>query len=501
MDRRTTLRLSVVLNVLLLLSSPLYVIFRQTAFKELEVVDKSDSFRFSEELAQVPSTPPNPVFECGMGEAGPIGRRLTEELGDVAMRRSVAYSGSNHRLRRTLAKMRAGEPFSMGVIGGSVSAGHGMDRSKEYMQSIMHQVLFDYLNSKFPSAQPAVDGRHTKNSNRNVYWNGAQRARGSDYFSFCASLHLNTDVDLVIVELAVNDRLDPVNIKHFENLMRYLLQLPSQPAVLVVNTFALMFWAIATGGDLNFGNAQYYDLPVVSARNVVLPSVLQNYTRLGQVFNTDDWKPMKPDLSNADLRHFGKEMHIITGELMISYIESQLCEMDRLEYRRPDATSNELYPVDPIPRLRLQDKYEYDAKDFPKLEPKCATTNSDEFPLVPVKQDGWRPWAWKGKKKYLIADRVGATITFEFTTVVGVASLYYLRSWEFPLGKLRCWVDGIQGTAQVSNGRWDKRMNIGDTTEWSGLTPGSHTLDCEIIASTDDPTGKHEFRLISLMTL
>jgi hypothetical protein len=85
--------------------------------------------------------------------------------------------------------------------------------------------------------------------------------------------------------------------------------------------------------------------------------------------------------------------------------------------------------------------------------------------------------------------------------VLGIATLYFLRSWEFPLGQLKCWVDDDLATAKVSSGRWAQKMNIGQSTMWAGLSEGKHMLNCEIIQATDDPSGGHEFRLMSLMTM
>lgn len=152
--------------------------------------------------------------------------KISDENSEAAMSRGIAYAGeyeyavhaacmlaasssvralmegSNNRLRRVLAKMRAGEPFSMGVVGGSVSAGHGLHGTKDDESLIMHNVLFDHLDKLFPSRQQAAKGPgHLKDGVRNVYYNGAEPARGSDYFSMCQQLHLAPDVDLVVVEL------------------------------------------------------------------------------------------------------------------------------------------------------------------------------------------------------------------------------------------------------------------------------------------------------------
>jgi hypothetical protein len=40
--------------------------------------------------------------------------------------RSVAYAGTNRRIRRFLEKVHSGDKFTVGVIGGSVSQGHGL---------------------------------------------------------------------------------------------------------------------------------------------------------------------------------------------------------------------------------------------------------------------------------------------------------------------------------------------------------------------------------------
>lgn len=127
--------------------------------------------------------------------------------------RSLAYIGSNGRLRRVLAKIRRGEPFNVGVIGGSgmylraltltlVSKGHGI-RSLDapYDPINMHRIVFDWMDKQFPGEQPAVLRDSGKPVGANGFMNGAQGGIGSDYFSMCFSEHISEDIDLVLVEL------------------------------------------------------------------------------------------------------------------------------------------------------------------------------------------------------------------------------------------------------------------------------------------------------------
>ena len=90
-------------------------------------------------------------------------------------------------------------------------------------------------------------------------------ATGSDYFSFCHSLHAPTaDLNLIIVELAVNDEFLPEHTENMENLLRGLLELPRNPAVIMVQALSLSAGSIATGGDVHTPVAVYYDVPVIT---------------------------------------------------------------------------------------------------------------------------------------------------------------------------------------------------------------------------------------------
>lgn len=96
------------------------------------------------------------------------------------MTRLVAYSGTNHRLRRALARMRAGKPISMGTLGGSVSTGHGIENqgSQRYAASNLNVRLFSWLNATFPAAGGSAFDEPAAKTDVNVYVNGAEPARG-----------------------------------------------------------------------------------------------------------------------------------------------------------------------------------------------------------------------------------------------------------------------------------------------------------------------------------
>ncbi|GFR51316.1 hypothetical protein Agub_g13681 [Astrephomene gubernaculifera] len=141
-------------------------------------------------------------------------------------------------------------------------------------------------HSPSPSTStPAAAVPHHHDPVRHLYFNGAVPGTQSGYMSSCMHHHLPPEVDVVLVEYAVNDSPAPSAMfwdpsrRAFERLLRKLQRLPSQPAVLLVNMFAYTaahgkYWHSA---ERDFNElATYYGLPSVSLRAAVLPSALSS---------------------------------------------------------------------------------------------------------------------------------------------------------------------------------------------------------------------------------
>ncbi|KAL7419162.1 hypothetical protein Q5752_005998 [Cryptotrichosporon argae] len=436
--------------------------------------------------------------------------KLCDELGPDFVRQAVGHQGANARLRRVLAKMRRGEPFTVAVVGGSVSRGQGLrafQPSEQLSPYNMHRIVFDHLDALFPHALPAgatpppdplglYDGKQGIHIGLNGIVNGAQAAMGSEYFSMCHAEHVPDDVDLVLLEVAINDILDLSSFDSYELLVRALLDLPNSPALINMNVIALMFNTIATGSDMHHGLAAYYDIPTLSLRDPLLPRILQNHTLIEDWFCEDGLHP-----GQRDLRHVNRRAHKAIGELVTAYIDTQLCEMDALEAAASTTDADALYPLQPVPRLLLSEPYD-PSKVAPPIRPKCYSMNAIRSPLVPLTNDGWRLFNYE-QKKYWIADVPGSRISFKFSTTAGVVKLYYQRSATFGFGAVRCWVDDDVRGAVSMDGYWDYAANIGQSNDVrTDLRPGEHTLHCELLDGAADPgagDGK-EFRIISVMS-
>lgn len=114
-----------------------------------------------------------------------------------------------------------------------------------------------------------------------------------------------------------------------------------------------------------------------------------------------------------------------------------------------------------LPRLGALEKWNphVDHKLRP-WHPTCYSARSPDpkYNITPVANEGWTFWFHDNHKDkpYFVADTPGSRIKFELPTVVGLIKLYSLRSREYSLGNLKCWVAGREDQATTVEGYWDR---------------------------------------------
>lgn len=195
------------------------------------------------------------------------------------------------------------------------------------VQEQWHQIVMRYLEEAFPTAE-----FHFRN--------GAKAATDSSFFEWCwtslmyvapssilaAKLTLasrsGTDVDLVFIELAVND--DPnTSFSSSENLLRSLLQLDSQPAVVYVDTFSLYNTfagkqqTLLSAQDIQSTLSPFYDVPQISARPALLPAMIRDHS-------------LKKPWFLGDERHGSTRLHRFLGSMVVGYLMEERCRVEEL---------------------------------------------------------------------------------------------------------------------------------------------------------------------------
>ncbi|WVQ99098.1 hypothetical protein IAU59_006230 [Kwoniella sp. CBS 9459] len=384
------------------------------------------------------------------------------------------------------------------VMNYEVSIGHGLKRGMGYEQSAyselnMHRVVFDHLDKLYPAENGRQIGLGDAKRGTNRFVNGAVPALGSDYFAMCFGHHIPKDVDLVLVDMAINDGFSVRGAESYETLLRHILALPNKPAVINLQVFALMFQTIATGGDIHQGVSSYYDIPTVSLRNLILPIILENSTYGISYF---DHPPgtTELDVVGYSTRHISAKGHGLIGRLANAYIDMTIHDLERGLY----GADAEHVPVSKIPRIRALQHFNAD-EVIPSVPPKCLSAHSRARTLIPRVNKGWRDLI-SGDKKYLIADEPSSLVSFDLTTSGGLVQLSVYRSHTGGLGTAACWVDDKKEDRVVIEARWDDLVSIGYTvTIADDLEDGAHVLTCELLEGTKDPKELHEFRIIAVI--
>ncbi|ORY85985.1 hypothetical protein BCR35DRAFT_351547, partial [Leucosporidium creatinivorum] len=269
------------------------------------------------------------------------------------IRLSRSFEGSGHRVRKVLEKALRGEVVRIGVLGASVTAGHGLDGKQKWQDR-----FFEDFVKMFPNAE---------------IYDGAASGMNSAFFGYCFDSLVPRDLDLYLLELDVNNVSLPLLSSslpaadlHFlrrsqemiddtfaydDTLFRGLLGLPQEPAVIRVSVFALAFEDLARGLVSNLLMSNFFDVPIISVRNFLLPHLIANPDEIPRFFSKD-WE------GKPDLRHISHLSHQALGDMLALYMKEKTCETKRrLAHPPPPADVDSPWPpgnaLGDIPRLYL----------------------------------------------------------------------------------------------------------------------------------------------------
>lgn len=499
---------------------------------------------------------------CG-GSSSTEGDRLCRLYGQETLDRSLLFEGSGARVRRALGKARAGLPLKLGILGGSVSACHGVHPSPEWHQGdpegpgCYTTLLQWWIDNTFGDG--GAEGHQIEN--------GAIGGMDSSYYAFCGTRHIPADVDLIILEFDVNDQASSIYQHFFDQLLRVLLELPSQPAVVILGA-----WSPLVAQDQGYADPQvvhlpiahYYDIPYISLKRAMFNTYLRFPSSTKRSF-------FQPDGVHPNIRG-----HRVLADILIGYFERQLCVLDAIgppraqtldETLQTALTFDELIDVqasvdwvidyDPVASADWQHSYDPELADvlaserrmlvgpaspfavpptpifqpirdiLPEDDPQvgwsagrdppnaahildliqpkpfCADANDKERPLTPSRVDGWRAWDFRGEKHYWVSDTPGARISVDIDVAEGRIAVYYFRSSRYDLGDAKCWVDDNESGAGRLSGYWSKPYNVAEVAYIDEkVTKGKHYVTCEVIKETSHPTNMeaHHFRLVAVMS-
>ena len=222
-------------------------------------------------------------------------QRSLDEMGisPSMLRLGIGNLGSPQRLKRVFKRALAGDDINVLVVGGSISAGGGIEKDHGNVEAVYHKALSDWWNNtvtSITSSKLKIDAI-------------AIGGTDSEYFSYCVKNYMRKLPDIVIWELAANDyqrykgrSFSPA--KPLEQLTRIILSLPSHPALILANFFRGNYYRTAVGQDCPDSEdeggktiAQYYKLTSLSWRNVICSSIADHEMDLKKLFSSDGYHP------------------------------------------------------------------------------------------------------------------------------------------------------------------------------------------------------------------
>ncbi|KAG6864289.1 hypothetical protein C0991_010785 [Blastosporella zonata] len=473
----------------------------------------------------ISETGPNPFDFCPV--YGP-GDELGLKYGAQALSKTRMHLGSGERIHRVLNRALSGQPVTISILGGSVSACHGAG-DDPISPSCYPSRFFQWWNSVFP--HPATE-----------LTNGAMRRTNSGYFGYCSAHHIPDVTDLVIIELDSEDTSDPDMLENFETLIRSILIRPDQPAVLLLGHFspqAHQTHGFAGPDHAHDIVAQFYDIPHVSSKSIHFPAYMLDPRSIDKFF-------VDPVLASP-------AGHEVLADVLISYLQSQICTAwavttgtsyssgpaaagppsdshglfggvgqrkgvpepgaaaAREDNRKPAAVALRNAPqvVTPVPPGRINTRP--GGRTFEEIAPHCVSANDLINPLPPSMfyGSGWNAYhasseggTLRTTSHYWYSTLPLSRIRVPLQVGAGDIGVYYLREPISKVGEgsaVECWVDdNVAGAKTIENA-----ADIGEEMPALAVidhfvTRGSHFVECTLLG--EEGQGVPMFKIIGIFS-
>ncbi|KAF6745482.1 Cap64 protein [Ephemerocybe angulata] len=484
---------------------------------------------------------PNPFEFCP--SYGP-GDELGDKYGASVLSSSRLNVGSGARVQRVLNKALAGQPVTISVLGGSISACHGAG-DDPISPRCYPSKFFQWWNTVFP--HPATE-----------LTNGAMRKTNSGYFGYCNSHHLPDITDLVIIELDTEDSPEKEMMEYFETLVRSILIRPDQPAVVLLGHFSpQIHQSYGFAGPDHWHNlvAQFYDVPHITIKPTLFPQYMEDPASINKYF-------VDPVLANPS-------GHDLLSEMLVAYFQSQICvawdvargaSYDAVPAHKPgekgsgdahglfggvgqrkgvpepggekkdDAKTDDKDEVEGVagerkkikglpmiqqyrvPSARINTRPNSGRK-FEEISPFCVSANDLINPLPPslFYGSGWyahHPSTSGGGSSltttahYWYSTLPTSRLRIPMQVGAGDIAIYYLKEPVSKIGEgssVECWVDDNYAGAKIV----ENAADIGEPTPALAIidqfvSRGSHFVECQLMG--EEGQGVHAFKLIGVFS-
>ena len=356
--------------------------------------------------------------------------KMLASLTDEQLDRCIVKRGNPARLQRVIHKARAGEPVTLGLIGGSITHGSG---ASNRLRTSYAAHLGNWWKLQFPDSTLTV-------------LNAGIGATGSHYGLHRAGRDLLPyKPDLVIVEFCVNDGVNERSGRTYEGLMRQILRQPWDPAVIAFTVFG-------NRGHLGKPHvwhevvARHYSVPIVSARHAVSPEMLTGEMKIKDYL--------------ADNIHPTDAGHRMLAAALAHYVHTE---------RQKLSGEEEMDDIGAVPSPLFTDRYDY-ARIVPAAD--LNVTHAEGYGRYLGKWSGGFP---------------GDTMTFRIECS-GLLALGFVSSSAYYMQAAEVQVDDREPV--LIDAFWKHPFSMKTHREIAAnLPPGTHTVTLKTVRS---PSNKRQ---------
>lgn len=460
----------------------------------------------------------------------------TPVLDRTSITKGLKSQGDPTKMRTFLTKLQNGEPVTIAAVGGSVTTGQGATTNDGVIQGYV-QMYFKYINDTWP---------HTDH----VFINTGFGGTTSSIYTMCVEAMLD-DADMAIVEFSVNDSEDtPLKkgqideddpsqgsqLKNFERLLRKLMTLPSQPAVVLLHYYS---WFLSQPERDNRGD---YYWPVepnsithtpdqwTNDRGIYYDSIENEYTTIGEYyglpqlsiraacyhqmvagkpgFQTHVWRADHEELANEEDLFYYDAIHPQTKtgyKMMTDLLVAGLLQQTSVDLMLHPSSSGD-GETNTIPRPMFYNNWQRNSTTCRlggNMQGAKVSQNGN-WTFINEKREGGATdkWGW-------VSEEVGSSIVLQIDTrshdtIIDNNNnndmvLAYLRSYEH-MGKfsVEC-ISGCSCDGMKLNGHWTEHKSVTEIE----IFPVSQHAECEIRVKVlnGSSSGEHKVKLLGVMVM
>lgn len=229
--------------------------------------------------------------------------------------RSLLFEGNTERLKEKLHKAKKGEKVVVAYLGGSITEDRGVENKNYARHSFEKLVGYTGKKANLEYINTGISGTNS------VFGN-----------TIADKEVLSKNADIIFIEYATDDKPEQNFRESFESLIRNCLQNPNNPAVVLILSCNDKG---ESRQDFMIQLGKYYNLPVISVANAVIPEISASRMKSEEYF-TDDINPTE----------YG---HRLMSDFIINYIKKAQKYKDTGNYEVPPR----MYPKSVFENIRF----------------------------------------------------------------------------------------------------------------------------------------------------